>query len=532
VSELLGSRIATLIVGSPIAAASDAPLQVLPLGFQLSGRRRFRAALDLPREGTYTWSVDSGLSVEPDGHEVGVVLLEETQEGSPVTLRCQFNGAAGDTLDAELPFHWRPGLMGLVEGEAIPEAWLPSGAGGAESTGLPTIEEYEGVSLETPYEIHQDKGDSDCGPACVVFLRAGGEFCVDQPEEAGQQFTGGTVQAMCDKMREETNAPASSLGGTVNSHIVNIANEFASVFQGERCSWTETKGSFDISRFHDFAEIQSFTDHLRQWVPAIGESPVGLSATLKRGVVVPMMHTGEEPQAIPGEDPDVKYWPGQRIRMKAAETDPEREARIQISGTSHYVVAVAMSADHVLFFDPAEDTGLARQYPTSDFLFAHLWSRQGMFGGGSATVSSGVVHAVETPQVEEVQSGEPLGEFDADGLGVIGQTINTTSGAIWFNNWVEADQMGRLLADNGKNAMVLEVPAGCFAVVECAEIDEDIVEDGELDDGAFGSSESDYLIRQRYTLASMLMFLKHPTSGETIVRWGRWTSKTHRPGRS
>lgn len=430
-----------------------------------------RAETDPPTEGTFTWTSETeGVQLESEGPNLTLELGEDPP--AEVAVRCSFVSQTGNAFEAEHAL-----TTGFAFRYQHPEGEVtetpPRGTG--EDEDAESYLEYSGDPLDTIFDIHQDQGDGDCGPTCAAFFRFGGARASGTPTENGCQVTGGLIQGLAERMRAETSASANHSAGTSREEMCQILREFAGSYAGQRKTFDVVSETYDLST--EAAVLLG----ARSW----GSWLQRLLRTSPRGVL-----TGVQ-----------SYPRGQTYREAIREAN---DLGTTVSFTNHWVVAIGVSGDQVVFYDPGYGRHGRHTFPLIDFFAAHIEWAKGPFIQRSA-MSSHLIVAQDPDPEWQLRAGRGICEVDA-GLMTFGERLVAQRDAEWFCNPDEADARARALSGSGKSAVVVEVPHGNFGVVEVNDVGGDNARQPTPDQG---DSESDDVYRRLPgALGSVRFFLR------------------------
>jgi hypothetical protein len=449
------------------------------LTLDVSGSRTFKATVKPEIAGTWQFECEhDAVTLTPNADSVDVVMAEDAAEDESITLTAKImSDATGEIFESTHTFKYKPKFRFLEAeesgGETQNERELaPAGTGEDEDD--EDYVAYSGEVLSSIYSIHQDAGDSDCGPTSACFLRMGGAQRDGAPMEGGRQATGGTIQDLCEKMRAETGAPTDHSQGTYDHEMVNVLDEFAAIWDGRHVAWTNDEQEFNTD------EVDN--DDIRKWytrcVKFLRSSP--------RGVLCNFLST----------------------RPGAKEGD---------TGTYHWVVLVGIDSKEVRYYDPGSTNYGLMTMPTLDFLSHHV---SGSFTFVENLKSPGMIYAARDTDAPVIKRDTVICEVD-EGATTWGQDLKAAAAATWFNNPAEADALAEKWAKSDSVA-VLEVPPGSFAVCKLQPISDANAEGGGID-----HSGSDDAFIYKYPPASIQLRLR-ASNGDVRVREYEHESSTHR----
>lgn len=436
------------------------------------GQLALRAQAEPPTPGAYTWTSETeGVSVSAEADRATVELGDEPP--AEVVIRCAFVSEAGNRFEAEhlvatgFAFRYRH-----PEGEVTETP--PRGTGEAEDS--ESYLEYSGDPLDTIFDIHQDQGDGDCGPTCAAFFRYGGGASTGTPTENGQQVTGGVIQGLAERMRQETGAPADHGTGTSREQMCRILREFAGSYQGRRKTFDLEQATYDLSTEASALLAAS----------AFGSRLQGLLRSSPRGIL-----TGV--QSYPQGQP---YREAIRTSRAAGQSG--------VSYTNHWIVVIGVSGNEVSFYDPGFGQHGRHTFALVDLFAAHMEWTKTSFDPREA-VTSRLIVAQEPDPEWRLSQGSGICEVDA-GLMTFGEHLSAQADAEWFLNPDEADARARALSGGGTSALVVEVPEGNFGVVQVNEPGGDNARQPTLDRN--DSESGDVVRRLPGALASIRFFLR------------------------
>ena len=438
------------------AVAEDLVLSIVhpgggppPAGSYGSPEVWLRAETEPPARGSFAWTCSApGVTLQARADEV-VLLLDDAASASeePIAVVCQLVTQAGNSFRAEHTLHTGFSIrFQHADGELI--ASPPRGAGEDEDEA--SYLEYSGDPLDTVFDIHQDEGDGDCGPTCATFFRYGGAQARGTPSENGVGITGGTVQSLAERMRAETRAPEDHRAGTDLHQMVEVLREFAGSWERRRVEWEIETTTYDVS-----SEAQAKLS-LGAWVAHVRR----LLERSPRGVLTGVLcYEG----GIPYRD---------AYRLAQAEGR-------EVSASNHWVVCLAINDYEAVFYDPGFGIHGRSTFETLDFFAAHMeWAKSSL--EPRSAIGSELIASAPAASEWQIEAKTGICELDAGAL-TWGERLSAQAAAEWYSNSGEADARARALAEGGTNALVIEVPAGNFGVVQVNSIDEANARQPEVD---------------------------------------------------
>jgi len=428
-----------------------------------------RAATEPATEGTFTWTCETeGVALESQGATATLELGEDPP--AEVSVRCAFVSQAGNAFEAEHAL-----TTGFAFRYQHPEGEVsetpPRGTGEDEDS--ESYLEYSGDPLDTIFDIHQDQGDGDCGPTCAAFFRFGGARASGAPTENGQQVTGGLVQGLAERMREETSASSHHQDGTSREEMCQILREFAGSYGQRRKTFEVVDQTYDLSTE---PSILLAAGSWSSWLQR-------LLRTSPRGVL-----TG------------VQSYSNNRPYREAV----RNAAGGNVSYTNHWVVVIGATSSEVVFYDPGFGQHGRHTFPLLDLFASHMEWSKGAFFQRSAMTSNLIVAKDPDPEWR-LLAGSGICEVDAGAM-TWGDRLVAQRDAEWFCNPDQADARARQLSGGGKSALVVEVPHGNFGVVEVNDVGGDNARQPTPDRA--DSESGDVLRRLPGVLGSIRFFLR------------------------
>ena len=448
------------------AGGGAPPAQVLG-----ASRVSLRAETEPATEGTFSWTCETaGVQLESEGPTATLDLGEDPP--GEVALRCAFVSQAGNAFEAEhalttgFAFRYQHPAGEVTETP-------PRGTG--ENEDSESYLEYSGDPLDTIFDLHQDQGDGDCGPTCAAFFRFGGARASGTPTENGQQVTGGLVQGLAERMREETSASTHHQDGTSREEMCQILREFAGSYGQRRKTFEIVDQTYDLSTE---PAVLLAAGSWSSWLQR-------LLRTSPRGVL-----TGIQ-----------SYSRNQTYREAVREANALGSG---VSYTNHWVVVLGATSSEVVFYDPGFGQHGRHTFPLLDLFAAHIEWAKGPIVQRSTMTSRLIVAKDPDPEWRLLaQSG--VCEVDAGAM-TWGDRLVAQRDAEWFCNPDQADARARELSGGGKSAVVVEVPHGNFGVVEVNDVGGDNARQPTPD--RTDSESGDVLRRLPGVLGSIRFFLR------------------------
>jgi|GEM_PF-1095211 hypothetical protein len=346
-------------------------------------------------------------------------------------------------------------------------------------------------------DIQQDAGDGDCGPTCAAFLRYGGLKSKVPPEEAGLPVTTKTIQDLCKKMRKETDACKSEKLGLYAEDMIDVLNEFAGVRWDYDTAGKRIGDGRLVRHDKDRIKVLSLANKPsseREWVPyqkIIGKFEETASDREKwdqcgTGILVGIMSIKDVvwPEYMPNASRHWVIYCGLARRLASDKTYENFEH----FEPGKYDGAVNEET-YVRYYCPGHGSKRDFQYmQASLFAFVHTWLETSQpkapeFCGGSTvpikfqwseckTPWTMAFYARDAPEAWTVKAGQPLGELYVTTSKNECSMITAKTDAKYYDSAREADAAAHACKTA---AVVVESPAGIFAMVEVNDPNEAVV---------------------------------------------------------
>jgi len=375
------------------------------------------------------------------------------------------------------------------------------GAGGGDGSAQDVSRE-----LENNWEIHQDKGDSDCGPSCAAFLRYGGSRSKDSPKEGDHPVTIDTIQKLCGMMRRETSASLAAdehgqfTDGIDDDTKVQVHDEFAGlakVYVGGKLKPKENPRPVRHKKVYKAFKAGSSLGDGKAWIPGIqiiGHLQDLADHDARRGGIGVgiVASTGYTEWPKKGE-PEMKWNYatyhavvfmdcGHFQENSGKETFTPLVFTKDDEGT-YDTDQAAFDSAWVRYFNPgysSDSTPKAGpdRMQASLFAFLHACRYQEGFlyedplffqdEKDKKYANSGAVYALAAPDEWYIKKGDVLGELYLTAEPFKRVPIVATSDAEYYDNATQADAA----ANNCETgALVVESPPGTFSFVSIKDAD-------------------------------------------------------------